>query len=645
MARTSIILSVLVFTLTFFFGNAGFAGDDRIRFELTDEPGPWFRNDDPLSGTTQSLAIAAPGVRVEFKIGGETATVHTITSLLWPLRRDGGNAVNMPFDQDTAHRSGGFRVTLRTPGLYVFFCNLHPYMFAAVIVDDPETSGLDLGEQIRLATGVTVPTNSNLAIRLLRTFFVVTDPANWQDYTGPAEWNVTLPPVNVRVTGGALVNLSALNIDAAPLTLSDPPVAGVGEVWVDTQFELSAAKDKFGSATAVDASTWRVRRKVALPEVDMNHPHNMWADRFQETIYQTQWFDSKMAVFDRSTGTLIDNLSVGDAPSHVITNPVDDTLYVAINGANDNDSVLEIEPVTLSKTDRLDIGAPHPHGHWISADGSQMVTPNQFTGDSSIFDFDTSEAAVVDLGSGHSGHPLATGMMPDGTKYYVANFLANSVSVIDARSGALLKTINLIANYDPIGGAIAGPIGGLPIQTPVSPDGRYVVTANVLGPTVTITDTATDELVLHLPCDAGCHGVQFGAKAGGGYYAYVASKFSNALIVFDPQAAIDADQAGNANGILDGDEAVGVVGRVLLATANAGPGYAGDDTITGNDGMGGQGTLPIPNVYNGWVQQTVNAFGALTPEVQGYVCGLTTEQQDPDGPDSGVPVIPPSCLP
>ena len=28
-----------------------------------------------------------------------------------------------------------------------------------------------------------------------------------------------------------------------------------------------------------------------------------------------------------------------------------------------------------------------------------------------------------------------------------------------------------------------------------------------------------------------------------------------------------------------------------------------DDAITGNKGMGGQGVLPVPNVYNGWVQK------------------------------------------
>jgi len=36
----------------------------------------------------------------------------------------------------------------------------------------------------------------------------------------------------------------------------------------------------------------------------------------------------------------------------------------------------------------------------------------------------------------------------------------------------------LITNYNPVTGAITGPVGALPIQTPVSPNGRNMVTAN-----------------------------------------------------------------------------------------------------------------------------------------------------------------------
>jgi YVTN family beta-propeller protein len=192
-------------------------------------------------------------------------------------------------------------------------------------------------------------------------------------------------------------------------------------------------------------------------------------------------------------------------------------------------------------------------------------------------------------------------MMPDASKFYVANYLDGTISVIDTQTAQPIKTIDLLANYDPITGAITGPVGGLPIQTPVSPNGKYMVTANTLTATIVITSTVTDTMVKMLPCDAGCHGVNFGAKQGGGYYAYVSSKFANTLLVVDP------DPNGDGNPI---DAAL--VGRVLL---NATSQTARDDGIVGLRGQGGQGVLPIPVVYNGWVQKLPAHWKAkLTPQ-------------------------------
>ena len=41
---------------------------------------------------------------------------------------------------------------------------------------------------------------------------------------------------------------------------------GVGEVWIDTEYENTAGKTKPGTATAVDVSSWKVTKKVALPK-------------------------------------------------------------------------------------------------------------------------------------------------------------------------------------------------------------------------------------------------------------------------------------------------------------------------------------------------------------------------------------------
>jgi DNA-binding beta-propeller fold protein YncE len=274
-----------------------------------------------------------------------------------------------------------------------------------------------------------------------------------------------------------------------------------------------------------------------------------------------------------------------------------DQVHVSINGG---DKVVELSPLGGNIDRKIPVqfkgeNQAQPHAHWMSFDGKTMVTPNSNTGDSTQIDIVPGTiAAKTPTGV----LPIATGMMPDTSKYYVSNYVDStitciSIGVAKCKDGLLsvpTKTINLLANYNPVTGAITGPgfVGALPIQTPVSPNGKWVVTANTLTATITIIDTATDELVATLLCSAGCHGVNFGAKQGAGYYAYVSSKFSNDLLVVDPDPNGDGNAADAA-----------IVGRVILV---ADGGTAKDDTPTQYQGMGGQGVLPIPLVYNGWVQ-------------------------------------------
>ncbi len=613
-----------------------------VTFEVSDEPASWFRSargdaivklsdpnaeGSPLQGAdikTRSLEVMAPGSSVNF-IMSDTNGVHTISSLLWPT-----GAHHMPFDQSSAYRGGGI-VKLDTPGLYVFTCKVHPYMFGAVIVDDPATPGLDLGNpqekfMIDLVTGIKeLPTSSDLAIRLLKTFFIATAPVNWQDYSSGL-WNVRFPTLPVRISGvpfdpnltsgGVAAPLSILNVDNQSLAVGNAPMTpGVGEVWINTQFEKTAGKYKPGTTTVVDTANWTVKRKVALPQINNNNPHNMWSSRDQSVIYQTQWFDNKFSMIDRETGELIKNIQVGYSPSHVVTLPTTDDITIAINGEN-GISVIPAGTTNVTKmmpTQGQGHISANPHGHWVSADGSKIVTPNINTNDIGIYGANGGIQARTPTGQNAPGaHPIAIGMMPDSSKIYAANLLHHSLSVLN-EEGTLLNTINLIADYNPMTGAITDndgngelAVGVLPIQSPVSPDGKAVVIAST-GGQIVIVDTATDKIVKMLPCDPGCHGANFGAKQGGGYYAYVTTKFGNRLTV------VDIDPNGDGN-IADAT----IAGYVsLVDTANT----AKDDTVSGLSGFGGQGVLAVPNVYNGWVQNLPAVWKA----------GLTPEQQNPIG--------------
>ena len=645
-------------------------------FDVTDEPGYWFDTGTKVA-ETRSLAIVKPGDRVRFlqtksQFGpngkSRVEALHTVTSLIWPA----GSTPAERIDQDKANQDD-HDVVLRTPGLHVFVCKLHPYMLAGVIVDDPDTktatggAALDIsdklhGDKLHLF-GVThtddvrkpaddakaFSSNSDLALRLVRAFFVVTSPANWKDYS-PSKvgtpYQPTYPPVPVRLNPVGLLSLpdgvvGNLNeglkgfIDGANITApSAPTTPGIGEVWVDTQYEESAGKGKAypSTITVVDATDWTVKRKIALPDQKMNNGHNMWASHDQNEIYQTEWHGRSLYVLNRADGTLKQpELVLGADPAHVMTRVNNEQVHVGLNGGN---AVVELNKAangTLSINRNILVQNPgdhqaQPHAHWMAFDGLSMVTPNSNTGDSTLFDFGLDKI----LTKNKTGIlPIAAAMDPLATRYYVSNYLGHSISVMCGPKGQALtcggKTpgenivnISLLQNYDPNAGTVGGngAIGGLPIQTPVSPDGKYVVTGNTLTATITIIDTSKIDpanptasqaaLVKSLPCDPGCHGVNFGATQGGGYYAYVTSKFANRLLVYD----LDPDKDGSTF-----DPAL--VGSVLLADASAPIDDLGG--VSGNPGMGGQGVLPVPNVYHGWVQKLPAEFKSQ----------LTAAQQNP----------------
>lgn len=637
-----------------------------VKFIATDEPGPWFKctettNPGELRGCvdagSKSLAILRTGDTVQIDNGSGTTnettnstnTVHTFTSLLYPT-----GAANMPYDQPAAFRGSLPPLTLNDPGLYVFVCKLHPFMLAAAIVDNPATTGLDLGNtdfNLHLISykGLDFPASSDLATRVLRAFFLITNPDNYQNRSVGGIWQVAYPPVPVKVAPGAgetgVVNLKTeLERRYPAITLEgafvNPGVKGVGEVWIDTEYEKTDIRVKPGTVTAVDTTTWTVTKKLALPDlrIDMNNPHNMWANRDQTVIYQTQWFSNKLTAFDPKTFAVKENIEVGNSPAHVMTRVDTDQVHVSINGGND---VVELNPGpagTLNLNRRIATQRPgelaaQPHAHWMSHNGKIMVTPNSNTGDSTRIHIPT---GTIKAKTPTGLLPIATGMMPDASKYYVSNYLDSTITCIsiegkkckDGRKHVAKKDIPLLlagtdqpwANYDHINVTPTGmkESGALPIQTPVSPNGKYVVTANTLSGTISIIDTDTDELVKVLECSAGCHGVNFGAKDGGGYYAYVSSKFSNDLLIVDP----DKNNDGNPS---DAE----IVGRVILVE-EVGTTAKDYTSVTHFAGMGGQGVLPVPNVYNGWVQNLPDSWKDQLTKRQRHPFPFHKEHKDKD---------------
>lgn len=608
---------------------------------LTDEPGNWFKSAS-LGGP---LSIVGPGEAVEFDLQKETDTIHTV-SLLVPAGK------LLAIDQNRAD-DDRIRVQFDESGVYLFACKVHPYMSGVVVVTNDDGSIPDVTAQdLPFIDRLGVPSLPATTVAS-----VLTNIAPFDDETPQAfaDLGLTLDKASKWDVSGVSTNL---DVDG-----DGSNAQGVGEVWVDSQFEAvqgQTDKDnrpKPGTITVLDASDFSFKQEIdgvqggsADPNVIVNgengwnNPHNMWTNTNHEVVYNGNWFGQWLNLIDRDSGDIENTINVGYAPTHIVTNPNENSndfgmLTLPLSAEQD---ILKIE----DKDDQLQIkdkfrtgsGNNHPHGQWITSDGSKILIPNVFQeglfGSVTIMDTETGqiirEIKTTDADGGNLLLPVAVGIAGSETGY-ISNIATGTVSVLDFETNTIVNNIK-VACFNPADGGkclTAADQSGivldtlkLPIQTPPSPDGKWVATAvfslvsQVNHDTIAIIDAQANggagELVAELECPAGCHGVNWGAKAGGGYYAYVTSQHSNILTIVDP----------DPNGDKDGTDAE-IVAQVVLA--NNGP------TGGVTDGTGGQGILPLPLVKDGWIQDTVDACddGDCSAEVNGWINQLTASQKDP----------------
>ena len=187
----------------------------------------------------------------------------------------------------------------------------------------------------------------------------------------------------------------------------------------------------------------------------------------------------KWLFIDRESGELVKEVYTGQSPSHVMTSPRDGKIYLAING---EDTVNEFDPINYELTKQISTGfRSHPHGHWVSSSGQYVVTPDFLGLKASIIDLDSNSVDATDsllFGS------IATGMKGDESVFYTADFLGNSMTAIDPSDGSIVSHIDWLqagADFD-VG------LLGLPIQTSISPDDKWMVTALTLGSKIGVVD-------------------------------------------------------------------------------------------------------------------------------------------------------------
>jgi len=480
---------------------------------------PWFQ---------PSALQVDPGTPIVWD-AAETTSIHTITF----VTRVTDLQLNM--DEEFTAKT----ITLLTPGgkssvwtpeagVYVYVCAIHPYMTGVISAGVPYNA--ITGE---MGTGEKDPT--------------VLKFAPW--YPSVAPWQ-----------------------DQRPFR-DAPATPGVGEVWVDTQFEVlpdpNSPTGRFGKSwpgtvTVVDASTWEVTDKISE---GLNNPHNLMSDLWQndKNVIQSNWHDDYLTLIDARTKEVLKNyIQTGPNPAHVAW--TEDNIVIAgvnagaelqlFDGAQITDPDVPASEIKPIDTIKASIPLAGPHGFWYK--DRLISVPYHLANHMVIVGLDERAELFAPINISElpdditddpddtigSGIDLASYLGPEinGHRFWVTTEVLLS-------HAKLLQGRLLI--YD-IGSSVGGPtspafvkmleVGSIPIQSPVTPDGRYVVTANAggIGVKASITVTELDynnpqnsRVVTTLPGYPGSHGVEYGFKKGGGLYAYVTSKFAPVLQVVD----------------------------------------------------------------------------------------------------------------
>lgn len=452
---------------------------------LTDEPGNWFRS--KITGTPFT-AIRA-GQRVDFKINNCcTSTRHTVTLLMKPA----GSRVVL--DQDKSQK-GTLSATFDVPGVYLFHCKIHPYMTAVVGVKNAAGN-------IPNVTAAMLPFIGHLGASSLPATTVLTTIAP-TDADKRAKWDILDSSAQVK-----------------------PAIPGVGEVWVDTQFErVPNQRDKSGvikpgTITVLDAATFTVEREInGLQSGGMwNNPHNMWANFPLDAIYNGNWFGQWINKIDRPSGNILSSITVGEGPAHIITiptaGPQNGVLTVPLSADNNmvkvQDGPAGLQIIDSDPTGNGNNPPPRPLAHlWNgrSDDRAERLQGDRPGRLDQHHRYSASGAVLKEFRQNPNDPLTAPLLMPIAVgechvhgvhKAYVANLVSGMVTVINVDAKTILGNIPVtLAPDGQTGLNIFHTLQG-PIQTPAIVAGSRMISNAHHEPSLLASANRLEVLQFHI---------------------------------------------------------------------------------------------------------------------------------------------------
>jgi YVTN family beta-propeller protein len=168
-------------------------------------------------------------------------------------------------------------------------------------------------------------------------------------------------------------------------------------------------------------------------------------------VFVAERDDDSVALVDVRAQQVRTRVRVGSHPFALLFDAPRQRLY-ALNVQSDDVSVLDThDPLRLAVIATIKVGKA-PYGAALTTDGALLYVTNQHDGSVSVID-----AASLKVLRTLTGFDYPEGVAAHADKIYVVNWMTDSVSVLDARSGRALASIATGKNSRGFGAFIGAP--------------------------------------------------------------------------------------------------------------------------------------------------------------------------------------------
>ncbi len=242
---------------------------------------------------------------------------------------------------------------------------------------------------------------------------------------------------------------------------------------------------KDDSVSVISTATNLVTNTIRVGD----QPNGIVVSPTAPTAYVTNYKDSTVSVIDTATLQVTNTISLRTSKKHrgpqgIAVSPDGAKIYVA-NGLSNSLSVIDTQTKTI--VNEVPVGK-EPYDVALSFDGARAYVTNFDSNSVSVVDTETKTViATIPVEKGPTG--IATSPLPGANLAYVANSLVSSSGTFPEGTAFAIDTTTNTTSGDVIG------LSFYPIKVAFPPDGSKVYLANFLADVISIIDPSTKNVL------------------------------------------------------------------------------------------------------------------------------------------------------